>query len=119
MRPRFVSRSKVSSIDDTSHHDDRRSDARADVAIWVQERTRDALYFQRASNLSLGGVFLEGTLPHPPGTRVELDLELAHGPLRVAGEVVGRAPGGLGMAVRFVELGADERAVLAACLEQS
>lgn len=109
----------MSSIDDTSRHDDRRADARTEVAIWVQERTKDALYFQRASNLSLGGVFLEGTLPHPPGTRVELDLELGQGPLRLTGEVVGRAPGGLGMAVRFVELGGAERAALAACLEQS
>lgn len=99
---------------------DRRADARADVAIWVQERTRDALYYQRATNLSLGGVFLDGTLPHPPGTRVELDLEIASAdPIRVEGEVVGRAPGGVGMAVRFVELDARARIALASYLARS
>ena len=99
---------------------DRRADARADVAIWVQERTRDALYYQRATNLSLGGVFLDGTLPHPPGTRVELDLELAQeDPIRVEGEVVGRAPGGVGMAVRFVGLDARARTVLSSYLGRS
>lgn len=107
-------------LDDDSRESDRRASERADVAIWVQERTKDALYFQRATNLSLGGVFLEGTLPHPPGTRVELDLELfSEAPLRVEGEVVGRAPGGVGMAVRFLDLGASERAALAAYLRRS
>jgi uncharacterized protein (TIGR02266 family) len=103
-----------------AHGSDRRADARAEVAIWVQERTRDALYYQRATNLSLGGVFLDGTLPHPPGTLVELDLEIAeHDPIRVEGEVVGRAPGGVGMAVRFVGLDARARMALASYLDRS
>ena len=55
---------------------ERRKLPRADVAIWVEERTNDALYYQRATNLSLGGIWLDGTLPHPPGTRVALDIEL-------------------------------------------
>lgn len=96
----------------------RRLEPRADVAIWVRERTNDALYFQRASNLSLGGIFLEGTLPHPPGTRVALDLDLPQdGPIRLEGEVVGHGPGDVGMAVRFVDVAADERARIAAYLE--
>jgi uncharacterized protein (TIGR02266 family) len=103
-----------------SEANDRRADARAEVAIWVQERTRDALYYQRATNLSLGGIYLDGTLPHPPGTRVELDLEIAEAdPIRVEGEVVGRAPGGVGMAVRFVGLDARARMALATYLGRS
>jgi len=38
----------------------------------------------------MGGAFLEGTLPHPPGTRVSLELQLPGdtAALVVAGEVV-------------------------------
>jgi len=90
---------------------------RAEVAIWVEERTNDALYYQRATNLSLGGIWLDGTLPHPPGTRVALDIELpGDGPLRVNGEVVPRQAGASGMAVRFVGLSEAGRARIAALL---
>lgn len=78
---------------------------RTEVAIWVEERTNDALYLQRATNLSLGGVWLEGTLPHPPGTKVSLDIDIpGDGPLRVDGEVVKRDDREVGMAVRFLPL---------------
>lgn len=98
---------------------ERREDRRADVAIWVEEHTADALYFQRTKNLSLGGVFLEGTLPHPPGTRVELDLDLVEsGQVRVEGEVVARGADAGGMAVRFVEMTDRARSRLAAYLER-
>ncbi len=84
------------------------------IELGVEERTGEALYFQRASNLSMGGVYLEGTLPHPPGTRVALALRLPGRitPMRVEGEVVARAPGEIGMAIRFGELGDDARAEL-------
>ena len=84
------------------------------IELSVEERTGEALYYQRATNLSLGGVYLEGTLPHPPGTRVALSLRLPGGiaPMRVEGEVVARVPGEVGMAIRFGELGADARAEL-------
>ncbi len=100
--------------------DERRLEARAEVAIWVQERTRDALYFQRAKNLSATGIYLDGTLPHPAGTRVALDFELPNdGPIRLEGEVVGRRPGQTGMAVRFVDVGSRDRARLAAFIVRS
>lgn len=84
---------------------DRRTMPRTEVAIWVEEHTRDALYFQRATNLSIGGVWLDGTLPHPPGTRVTLDIELpGDRPLRVEGEVVPHASPKAGMAIRFTDL---------------
>lgn len=99
---------------------ERRKLPRADVAIWVEERTNDALYYQRATNLSLGGVWLEGTLPHPPGTRVALDIELpGEGPLRVDGEVVPRPAGKQGMAVRFVGLSETGRERIAAVLAKA
>jgi hypothetical protein len=83
---------------------ERRDEPRAEVAIWVEERTNDALYFQRATNLSASGIWLDGTLPHPPGTRVALDFDLGDGPVKVVGEVVARKPDDRGMAVRFIEM---------------
>ena len=99
---------------EASRSNERRRSRRAAVAFHVEERTNDALYFQRATSLSPSGVWLEGTLPHPPGTRVELELDLPGGRTRVAGEVVGRDPESPGMAVRFVDLTDDSRARLEA-----
>jgi len=98
---------------------ERRTEPRAEVAIWVEERTNDALYFQRATNLSIGGLWLDGTLPHPPGTRVSLDIELpGEGLLCVLGEVVVHRTPKPGMGVRFVELAADKRTRLEAFLSR-
>ncbi len=98
---------------------ERRTEPRAEVAIWVQERTNDALYFQHATNLSTSGVWLDGTLPHPPGTRVALDIDLpGEGPLSVNGEVVLHRTEKAGMAVRFVDLGPSSRARLASFLSK-
>ena len=49
---------------------ERRSGSRVPVQIWVEEKTERELYFQRSANLSLGGIYLENTIPHPVGTRV-------------------------------------------------
>jgi uncharacterized protein (TIGR02266 family) len=91
------------------HTEDKRGEPRTEVALWVEERVQTALYFQRATNLSLGGVFLEGTLPHEAGTRVTLEMELPDGMLRAEGEVVMHRPGQPGMGVRFVGLTDDAR----------
>lgn len=85
---------------------ERRESPRVTIDLFVEERTGETLYFQRATNLSLGGVFLEGTLPHPPGTKVALSLRVPGlpSPMRVEGTVVAREPGEVGMAVRFENL---------------
>ena len=93
-------------------HDDRRHATRVPVELDVHEHTEGALYFQRTRDLSLEGAFLQGTLPHPPGTRVELDLALPDAPLRVAAEVVARDEA-RGMAVRFVDVRVASRLRLA------
>lgn len=94
---------------------ERRAAPRAVVDLWVEERTDDALYFQRATSLSATGLFLDRTLPHPPGTRVALDLRFPGepAPMRLHGEVCEpRDPNAVGMAVRFLDLSIADRARL-------
>lgn len=100
--------------------DDRRFAPRLSVDLWVEERSDDAIYFQRATNLSLGGLFLDRTLPHAAGTVIALDLRLGtEGPaLRLRGEVVPAPSRELGMGVRFLDLSASDRARLEQWLEQ-
>ena len=66
------------------------------------------MYFQRAANLSEGGIFLEKTIPHPVGTQVTLQFTLPDdaSPIRVQGEIVNAkaTDGELGMGLRFVDL---------------
>jgi uncharacterized protein (TIGR02266 family) len=104
-----------------SQNEERRTSSRIVVDLWVEERTEDALYFQRATNLSLGGLFLDRTLPHPAGTRVQLELRLPGetAPLRVFGEVVPPTERDVGMGVRFVGLSTHERARIANFLDRA
>ncbi len=97
---------------------ERRESPRVTIDLFVEERTGETLYFQRATNLSLGGAFLEGTLPHPPGTRVALSLRVPGSatPLRIDGTVVAREPGEVGMAVRFETLANETKDALSRVL---
>ena len=91
---------------------ERRKSQRMPVQIWVEEKAGDATYFHRTADLSVGGLFLDGTLPQQPGTRVRLRISLPgdEKPVEVAGEILPPAPGQeVGMPVRFVELPEAER----------
>ncbi len=92
---------------------DRREAARVTLELWVEESMEREVYFQRASNLSIGGLFLEGTLPQEPGTvvRVRFTLPGATAPIEARAEIV-HAPEsqGRGMGLRFVELSEADRA---------
>jgi uncharacterized protein (TIGR02266 family) len=100
---------------------ERRRESRVVIDLWVEEHSDDALYFQRATNLSTGGLFLERTLPHAPGTVVQIDLRLPGepAPLRVKGEVVSAQTRELGMGLRFVELTDDARARISEYLRRA
>lgn len=92
---------------------ERRAHTRLPVDLWIEERHGGAVYYQRATDLSLGGLFLAHTLPHPPGTRVRLRVDLGdHEELQVEAEVV---DGGrdTGMGVRFVAPDREIRARIA------
>jgi len=100
---------------------DRRSHTRVPVDLEVEEHTGGALYFQRATNLSLNGLFLDGTLPHPPGTTVLLDVHVPgeRSPVRVEGEVVTERGHRLGMGVRFRSMPLEARKAFARCLNST
>ena len=87
---------------------ERRVGARIPVEMWVQETRGRDVYFMRASNVSAGGLFLEGSVPHPLGTNVALEFILPSlmQPLRVRGRIVNHphAGGELGMGVEFSDV---------------
>lgn len=98
-------------------HPNRRTVTRSEVELWVDEIDDDgAVYYQRATNLSLGGLFLDRTLPHPAGTRMTLCMKLAGDDMRFEAEVVD-APRELGMGVRFLSITDAQRASLARYLK--
>ena len=87
---------------------ERRQGSRVPVQIWVEEKTDRELYFQRSANLSRGGIYLENTIPHPVGTRVNLrfqlpgDAEKIEVKAEVAAAIAGEEEFGMGL--KFVEL---------------
>lgn len=91
---------------------ERRQGSRVPVQIWVEEATDRELYFQRSANLSVGGIYLENTIPHPVGTRVTLRFNLPGDAqkLEVKAEVVGAIAGEeeMGMGLKFLDLPAGE-----------
>lgn len=99
---------------------DRRESPRVTIELWVEESLEKELYFQRASNLSAGGLFLDGTLPHPPGTVVRLRFSLPGDPVPIetAGEIV-NVPGGRGMGLHFVDLADADRARILRFIESA
>lgn len=84
--------------------DDKRRQKRIPVELWIEVESGGELYFQRASNLSVGGAYFTQTFPLPVGTRVELKFELPGDPNQIAckGEIVTAQD--LGMGVQFREL---------------
>lgn len=85
---------------------ERRRHERVRAGISVVELSGHTAYFQYASNLSEGGVYLERTLRHGIGTRVALLFRVPDqsDPISVEAEVLGAAADGSGMRLRFVDL---------------
>jgi uncharacterized protein (TIGR02266 family) len=86
---------------------ERRETPRIPVEMWVEESTERELYFQRSANISVGGIFLENTIPHPKGTVVNLQFTLPGDtvPIKVRGEIVNAAASDeLGMGIKFLEV---------------
>ena len=83
---------------------DKRRQQRVPVDLWIEATRAEEVYFQRATNLSVGGAYFDKTIPLPLGTRVTLKFELPNDALeiRCAGEIVTAKD--LGMGVSFIEL---------------
>jgi hypothetical protein len=87
--------------------DERRSQKRIPIEMWVEEVRGTDRYFQRSANISIGGIYLDGTIPHPKGTIVQLKFTLPgeEDAVEVRGEIVGDpTEERLGMHVKFLDL---------------
>ena len=86
---------------------ERRTHDRVPLEIWVDETHQDTTYFLHTTNVSMGGMFLGGTLPHAPGTVIHLQFTLPGDdqPIKTRGEVVANdSIEAIGMRVRFLDL---------------
>lgn len=89
---------------------DKRRQERVPVDLWIEVARDGELYFQRATNLSVGGAYFAQTIPLPLASKVDLKFEIPGDPVEVRckGEIVTAKD--LGMGVHFVELKAGDRA---------
>ena len=73
-------------------------------------RSSRELYYQRASNLSVGGAYFTQTVPLPLGSVVALKFSLPNDPYEIVcdGEIVTAKD--LGMGVSFVKIKEPDRA---------
>lgn len=88
---------------------EKRKETRIPVDLWIEAVRDGELYYQRATNLSLGGAFFVQTIPLPMGTRVQLKFTLPGDTHEIAceGDIVSAKE--LGMGVQFVELATADR----------
>ena len=114
--------SRPGEVADERRKSERRGGPRIPVSIWVEETKGEDLYFHRAGNLSIGGVYFERTIPHPIGTQVRLRFELPDdkGVIETVGEVVSTPsdPTGLGAGIKFIELDAMEERLIKEYIDQ-
>lgn len=89
---------------------EKRREVRVPVDLWIEAEREGELYYQRASNLSVGGAYFVQTVPLPLGTVVSLKFTLPGDVKEIAcnGEIVTAKE--LGMGVHFVDLASDDRA---------
>ena len=91
--------------------------------MWVEESTDRELYFQRGANISVGGIFLQRTIPHTIGTVINLQFTLPGdaAPVKVQGEIVnvGEHADDLGMGVKFIDLGDADRQRIEGFIERA
>lgn len=88
---------------------EKRRETRIPVDLWIEAEREGELYYQRATNLSVGGAFFVQTIPLPLGTRVTLKFTLPGDSHEIAceGDIVSAKE--LGMGVQFVSLAAADR----------
>ncbi len=109
--------------EDKSTPRDRRATTRIPMEMWVEESTDRELYFQRGANISLGGIFLQRTIPHIKGTKINLRFTLPGDttPINVRGEIVnvGEHADDLGMGVKFIDLNDEDQERIKSFVERA
>jgi hypothetical protein len=107
------------STNDSAERDERRKSERFAISATaeVQElRTRTRLS-GRASDLGIGGCYIDTVSPFPVGT--SLTIKLVSGNRSVAAKAaVVSAPAGMGMGLAFTEISADQKENLSAWLRE-
>lgn len=102
---------------------ERRLHPRIPVSVRVRVQYTGQEFAALSVNLSAGGVFMDTDHRLPVGTRVRLVFTvpiIAKYPIRAEGEVVRLGPAGrAGLAVRFVDISDDDRALLGELAEKS
>lgn len=86
--------------------EERRKSVRANTSLWIEGKKDDAVYFERLTNLSTGGVFIEQQIPHPIGSKLKLKIDLPAsigGPVILKGSVVSHEGDPAGMHIKFIE----------------
>jgi len=96
---------------------ERRSYTRKELRLDVDVEANGQTTERQTLNLSMVGLFVEASKPHPVGTRVVVSLRLPKGPqpVEVLSEVAHSVPGS-GMGFRFLEFREDGRERLLAFL---
>jgi hypothetical protein len=96
---------------------DKRKQRRIPADLWMEVDREGDVYFQRASNLSVGGAYFSQTIPLPISTVVELKFSLpgdAH-EICCKGEIVTAKD--LGMGVSFVGIDDADRKRIASVID--
>lgn len=97
---------------------EKRREQRVPVELWIEVDRDGELYFQRASNLSVGGAYFTQTIPLPVATKVGLKFELPPDGHEIIcrGEIVTAKD--LGMGVHFIGLQAADVARISAAIDK-
>lgn len=83
---------------------EKRTQKRVAVDLWIEAERQGELYYQRATNLSVGGAFFVQTIPLPVGTSMSLKFTLPGDDREIVclGDIVTAKD--FGMGVHFVGL---------------
>lgn len=98
--------------------EDKRQKRRIPVEIWIEAEGDGELYFQRASNLSVGGAYFTQTFPLPVGTKVNLRFSLPGEEYQIACRAETVSAKDFGMGVSFLDLSAPDRARIEALIDR-
>jgi uncharacterized protein (TIGR02266 family) len=102
---------------------ERRAHPRIPISVRVRVQYTGQEFTADSVNLSAGGVFLDTDHRLPVGTRIHMVFTvpiIAKYPIRAEGEIVRLgSEGQIGLAIRFVDISDDDRALLGELAEKS